>query len=105
MSRSVGRPRNSVSATEITILMVGIVSLVLGIIAVGRALESRIARKLATPLLGQPCPFCGRSFRLGAIRRARLEHTFDGPHYASVVCPDCSKRWGFFEGGLMEQPL
>jgi hypothetical protein len=94
-----------VSAIEIILVLVGITGLVFAIIAAAQALERRAARKLATPLLGRPCPFCGSSFRQDAIRGARLEHPFDGSNYASVVCLDCSKRWGLLDDRLMEQPL
>src|SRR5437660_12498621 len=97
--------RKCVSATEIILILLGIAGLVLGIIAAGQAFERRAARKLASPLLGRPCPSCGNSFTTDAIRSARLEHPFDGPNFASLVCPDCSKRWALLKGGLTKVPL
>jgi len=93
------------SAIEIVISLVGISALVLGIIVAGQALERRAAQKLASCLLGQPCPVCGWSFRREAICSARLEHAFDGPDSASIICPDCSRRWLLSEGRLIEKPL
>ena len=93
------------SATEVILILVGTIGLVFGIVAAGRALERRAARKLVSPLLGRPCPSCGGSFHLDAIRSARLEHGFDGPSYPTLVCPDCSKRWALLEGELTEVPL
>ena len=96
--------RKRVSATEIILILLGIIGLVLGIVAAGQAFERRAARKLVSPLLGRPCPSCGNSFHPDAIRSARLEHGFDGPSYASLVCPVCSKRLALLQGELMEDP-
>ena len=90
------------SAIEIIVIVIVVTALVLGIIAAGLALESRTARKLASPLLGQSCPSCGNSFRMDSIRTARLEHGFDGPSYPTFTCTGCSKRWGLLEGKLFE---
>ena len=93
------------SPIEIALVLVGITGLVFSIIAAGSALERRAARRLASPILGQPCPSCGWSLQSEAIRSARLEHPFDGPSYASVVCPGCSKRWALLEHKWLEEPL
>ena len=93
------------SAVNIIFVLAGITVLVLLIILTGQALESRKARRLALPILGRLCPFCGASFRPEVIRCARLETAFDGPSYPSVICTGCSRRWALIDSNLVEQPV
>ena len=93
------------NAIKIIEIVIGVIGLVLLVIAAGRALERRWARKLVSPLLGRPCPSCATPFQPDAVRRARLEHPFDGPNYASLLCRNCSKRFALIADKLVELPL
>ena len=84
------RSRQRVNATDIIVIVAGVACLVGAIILAGQASERREARKLALPLLGQACPFCGNPFRHDAIRSARLDFGFEDDD-VSIVCSDCAK--------------
>jgi hypothetical protein len=79
-----------VNALNIIFIVAGVACLIFTIIATGLALERRKARKLASSLFGQPCPFCGSLLGQDAIRSARLDHGFEDDD-VRVVCPNCSK--------------
>lgn len=85
---------------EIIFVVAGLAALVLCIIALGRALERRHARKLAASMVGQKCPSCGTSFRKDLLRNAEWNDGFEDS-YVSVVCPDCKKRWLLLDGKLV----
>ena len=93
------------SATEIVVIVVGIVGMIAAIIYVGLALEKREARKLASVIVGLPCPSCGSLFQMNAVRSAHLEHGFDEPSYCSVVCSACCQRCLVIEGKLIKDSV
>jgi hypothetical protein len=81
----------------VIIVIVAVVAcLIVAICAAGMALERRMARKIASSLLSQACPFCGNLFRRDTIRSARLEHGFEDQD-VSVICSSCSKTVYLFE--------
>ena len=89
-----------VSTVEIIFVVVGIAALVLGMVAMGRALERHQARKLASSLIGQKCPSCGSSFRMDLLRTAQLKHGFE-ESCVGVVCTGCSKPWALLDNKLV----
>jgi DNA-directed RNA polymerase subunit RPC12/RpoP len=80
-----------VNAFDIILVVAGVGGLILVITAAGLACERRIARKLASSLLGKACPYCGSPVREDAIRSARLEHGFEDQDVA-VICSNCGSK-------------
>ena len=93
------------SAITIVTMVIGIAAIVLGALAVLRAIVRYNARMLAAPLLGRSCPHCGGALDATAMLSAREEGGFDlRSRFVSVVCPGCSKRWKFASDKFNEPP-